>query len=197
MLKYHLSSTHFVLKGTDSLVQKIPGGVQLLGVPLRDYNPEFVFSLNICIRLDTAEEIFHRFSSSPNAKYQAMSFTMMTRLEYFTGGPAHYKVTTADDVASVGDALSNVIRDRIVPFFNEHKDAQALDRAVNQEERGIDVTLAPSGQMHSIILAYLAKNGDFDRLVAKHRSDMQLAPDVVHPFNHLVEYLRTNSERAA
>src|ERR1700729_2445177 len=108
MLSGILSGTDFRLKKSeDGFVRRIPGGRQMLGLPLWDYNPEFEFSLNICIRLDAVEEIYHRFSGSP-PKFHSMSFTMMTRLEHFTGVPARYKVSTAEDVASVGDVLSGV-----------------------------------------------------------------------------------------
>jgi hypothetical protein len=162
----------------------------MLGLPLLDYNPEFEFSLNICIRLDAVEELFHKFSGSP-PKYHAMSDTTITRLEHFIGGPAKYKVTTAGDVASAGGILASVIRDKIIPFFNVHKDAQALDRAVNCEHPGIDFTQDPSGAMHAVILAHLAGNKEFDRVVTKHRTDMKLAQDAAHAFNRLVEYLKT------
>jgi hypothetical protein len=48
--------------------------------------------------------------------------------------------------------------------------------------------------MHAVILARLAGNKDFERIVAKHQMDMQLAPDVAHPFNRFVEYLETHSD---
>src|SRR5262245_42883866 len=101
-----LSGTDFRLKKSeDGFVRKIPGGRQMLGLPLWDYNPEFEFSLNICIRLDAVEEVFHRFSGS-QPKYHGMSFTTITRLEYFTGGSGRYRVTSAGDVASAGTILS-------------------------------------------------------------------------------------------
>jgi hypothetical protein len=193
MLGGILTGTDFRLKKSeDAFIRKIPGGRQMLGLPLLDYNPEFQFSLNVCVRLDAVEEIYHQFSGSP-PKYHSMSDTTITRLEYFTGGPAMsmYRVTTAGDVASTGSVLSGVIRDKILPFFNEHQDVQALDRAVNCQQPGIDITQNPSGAMHAVILACLAGNKDFERMVAKHRTDMQLAPEVAHPFNRLVEYLKT------
>jgi len=192
MLGNVLSGTDFRLKKSeDGFVRKIPGsGRQMLGLPLWDYNPEFEFSLNICIRLDTVEEIFHQFSGSP-PKYHSMSFTTITRLESFTVGPGRYKVMTAEDIASAERVLSRVIRDKIIPFFNEHKDVQALDRAVNCQHPGIDVTQNPSGAMHAVILARLAGNKDFELIVGKHRTDMQLAPEIANPFNRLVEYLKT------
>jgi hypothetical protein len=164
----------------------------MLGLPLLDYNPEYQFSLNVCIRLDAAEEIFHQFSGSP-PKYHSMSETTITGLEYFTGRPAMstYNVSTADDVASAGRVLSVVIRDKIIPFFNEYQDLSAVDRAVNCQQPGIDKTQNPSGAMHAVILARLAGNKDFERVVDKHRTDMQLPREAAHPFNRLVEYLRT------
>jgi hypothetical protein len=187
-----VSETDFRLKKRDDgFVRKIAGGRQMLGVPIWDYSPEFEFSLNTCIRLDAVEEIFHQFSGSPT-KYHSLSFTTFTNLQYFTGGPAKYKVTTEDDVASAGEILSSVIRVKIIPFFNEYENIQALDKAVNCGQPGIDFTQNPSGAMHRVILAHLAGNADSDRLVAKYRSDMQLAPDAAHPFNRLVEYLKTH-----
>jgi hypothetical protein len=191
MLDGTLSGTDFRLKKSeDGFVRKIPGGRQMLGLPLWDYNPEFEFSLNICIRLDAVEEIFHQFSNSP-PKYHAMSFTTITRLEHFSAGSGRYKVTTAEDVASAGSDLAVVIRDKIIPFLNEHEDVQAVDRAVNWQQPGIDITQNPSRAMHAVILAHLAGHKDFERIVAKHRTDMQLANEVAHPFNRLVEYLTT------
>ena len=102
-----------------------------------------------------------------------------------------YKVTTAADVASVEGALSAVIRDRIIPFFNEHQDVKALDRAVNCQEPGVDISQEPSASMTAVILARLAGNKDYERIVAKRRSKMQLAPEAPHQFNRLVEYLNT------
>ncbi len=91
MLGAAVSGTEFRLKRSDdAFLRKIPGGRQMLGLPLWDYNPEFEFSLNIGIRLDAVEDIFHRFSGSPSAKYQAMSYTTLTPLERFTDGQSKY-----------------------------------------------------------------------------------------------------------
>ena len=149
MLGRTLSGTDFRLKKSeDAFVRKIPGGKQMLGLPLWDYNPVFEFSLNIGIRLDAVEAVFHQFSRSP-PKYQSLSFTAMTRLEHFTGGPPRYRVTTAGDVACFESVLSVVIQDKIIPFFNEHQDVQALDGAVNCQQPGIDITQNPPGAMHA------------------------------------------------
>lgn len=190
-----LSETDFRLKKSeDSFIRMIPGGRQMLGLPFWDYHPEFEFSLVMSIRLEAVEDIFHLFSGTP-PKYQAMGDTTITPLVHFTGEPAKYKVTTADEVKAAFGGLTGVIREKIVPFFDEHKDVKSLDRAVNWRQPGIDITQPPWGPVNSIILAHLAGNPDFERLVAKHRSEMHLGADVDHPFNRVVAYLK-NSESA-
>jgi hypothetical protein len=123
-------------------------------------------------------------------KHYSTTTTTITRLEYFTGGLAEYKVMTTADVASIADVLASIIQDKIIPFFNKHEDVKALDKTINCELLEIDITQNPAGAMHAIILAHLAGNTDFDHIVAKHRSAMQLEPEVPHPFNRLVEYLK-------
>jgi hypothetical protein len=104
MLGSKLADTDFRLKKSEAgFVRKIPGGWQMLGVPLWDYNPEFVFSLNICIRVDGAEEVFHQFSGSP-AKYHSLSVTTITPLEYFTGGASEIH---GDDCGRRGGCWQN------------------------------------------------------------------------------------------
>lgn len=191
MLSGILTGTDFRLKKSeDRFVRTIDGGWQDIGLPLWDYNPEFEFSLNMCIRLNAAEDIFNMFSGVA-PRHQSSTPTTITRLEHFTVGSGRYKVTMAMDIVSVGDILFNVVREKIIPFFNEHQDVQSLDRAVNCQQPGIDITQNPSGAMHSVILAHLSGNKDFERIVAKHQTDMQLAPEVAHPFNRLVDYLKT------
>jgi len=187
-----LCDTDFCLKKSDdAFIRKIPDGRQTLGMGFWNFNPKFQFQLMMCIRLEAAEEMYHRFSRAA-PKYYSLSDTTITRLEYFTGGPHKYTVTTAEDVASVVGSLAGVIRGKVIPFFNEHQDVKALDRAVNNQEPGIDITQSPGGPMHAIILAYLAENADFDKIVAKQRDKMELAADVPHPFNSLIDYLKTH-----
>ncbi len=178
-------------KSEDGFVRKYSGGKQMIGLPLWDFAPYFEFSLNICIRIDAVEEIFHKFSGS-QTKYHPMSFTTITRLEHFTRDSGRYKVKTAADVTSAVSIITNVIRDKIIPFFNSHQDVKTLDAAVNCQTPGVDITHNPSGAMHSVILARLAENSNFDFVVSKHQTEMQLAPDVAHPFNQLVEFLKTH-----
>ncbi|MBI2804655.1 MAG: hypothetical protein HYX68_06685 [Planctomycetes bacterium] len=190
MLADILAGTDFRLKKSDdAFIRKITDGRQTIGLSLYDYNPEFVFSLVICIRLESVETIFHLFSGSPSPEYQAMSETTITQLEYFMAAPAEFSVTTEQDVAANGRVLSGVVRGKIVPFLDKLQDVKSLDIAVNRQVPGINSTQPPYGPMTSIILAHLAGNPDYDRLVARHRADLNLPPEMDYPFNHLVEYL--------
>jgi hypothetical protein len=194
-LEHVLSATDFRLKsdkallpGEKAFVRQIPGGRQMLFAAISDYWPDFVFSLCACIRLDAVENIFNQFSGV-EPKFQSSTTTTITRLEYFTGGPAEYKVASPNDVAVAGDMLDPIIRNKILLFFEQLKDVESLDRAVNRQQPSIDITQNPSGAMHSLILANLAHNPDFDRLLAKHRGGEILA-EMDHPLNRLVDYLK-------
>src|SRR5439155_26327593 len=121
-------------KCEEGFVRHSPRGRQFVGVPLVDYNPEFLMSLVVCIRLDAAEEIFHIFSGSP-PRYQSMSYTTITQLEYFTSTvPSEYKVVTQQDAVSALNDLSGLIRDRVFPFLNRYSDVNALDQAMSSDQ---------------------------------------------------------------
>lgn len=194
MLEGILAGTDFRLKKRDdAFVRKIPSGSQAIGLPLWDYNPVFEFSLNICIRLDAVEEIFHRYSGA-DPKYRFMSHTTMTIMDYFLGSPSLFKVSTAEDVASIGAILATPIREKVVPFLDQLSSIEALDRAVNGVAPQIDITMNPWRAVHAVILAHLAGNDDLERIIAWRRAEMQLDPNAVHPFNQLVSDLRRQEQ---
>ena len=192
MLATILTSTDFRLKKSDdTFVRKLPYGKQILGIPLWDYSPAYVFSLNICMRLDAVEEIFHRFSGAP-AKYHSMSYTSIIRLSHFTKGSTEFRVNTAEDVFCTKAYLSEIIQNGILPFFDRCRDVESLNQVVNFDHPGIDITQNPSGAMHAVILAHLAGGVGLDKVVDRHQNAMELDPKSVHPFNRLVEYLKTH-----
>src|SRR5579871_6551822 len=68
-------------KSTQAFVRKIDAGRQELGLALVDYNPEFQFSFNLCVRLEAVQEIVNRFSGSPT-KYHSTTLSSITQLEF-------------------------------------------------------------------------------------------------------------------
>lgn len=193
MLQEILAREGFQLKKSDdSFQKKIPGGKQILGVPLWNYSPEYQFSLNVLIRLDAVEEIFHQFAGI-EPKYRSMSFTTNTPLERFTGKDQdRFSVRTGADVESIGTRLSSLIHDKVIPFLDQYSNIDSLATEMNSESQTIDKSHEPSHGMHSIILAHLARNPNFDRLAELHQKNMPLA--YLQRFDSLVEYLKTRCD---
>jgi tetratricopeptide (TPR) repeat protein len=135
----------------------------VLVVSVLDYDPVFVFSLVMCVRLDAVENIFHLFSGTP-PEYQATTPTSITQLQYFFPGhrgKKEYSASTEEDMEAAVRELS-AIRGKILRFFDQHQDVKALDAAMNCEEASdFDRSGQPYGAMHGVILARLANNARF------------------------------------
>jgi hypothetical protein len=159
-------------KSEEGFVRAIPGGTQKVLVPLFDYKPVFIFSLMLCTRMDEVERIFNLFSGSP-PKYQAMTLTSMTPLEFFypdCQGKKEYKVETAEDVRNAVQDLS-AISGKINLFLDQYQDVKSLDAAMNSGDGPrFDRSSDPYRAMHVLTLARLAKNPEFERLVAGYQA---------------------------
>src|ERR1044072_7986884 len=84
-LKEILGGAGFKLnKKEGAFTRSIPNGFQRIYVPLYDYNPLFVFSLTIGIRLNAVEDIANQFSGAMGPG-QAQTTTSLTQLGYFAG----------------------------------------------------------------------------------------------------------------
>ena len=120
-------------KRSQAFIRKIDGGRQEFGLPLVDYNPIFTFSFTLCTRFDAVQEITNRFSGSP-AKYHGMTLTSVTQLE-FLGLPAVpgrgvvYRVESEADLAATLPVVLAMVRERVLPFFEEYRDIAAVNRA--------------------------------------------------------------------
>jgi hypothetical protein len=191
-----LISTHgFRLKKSEEgFVRKIPGGRQVIGVPLWDYHPEFEFSLNVCIRLDEAEHVLHLCLQTP-PEYQSASYTIMMRLEYFMPGQQTTFIFTSErDISDAVDKLSPVLQKEIIPFLDKHQDLKAVAATVNHSEKPVDISVPPYAGIHRIILAHLTKDPAFEQLVVKYRKEMgAIVASEREKFEKVVEHLRSRS----
>jgi hypothetical protein len=173
-LKEVLAGAGFRLnKREGAFTRSIPNGFQRIYVPLYDFNPVFVFSLTIGIRLDAVEEIFNQFSGAMGAG-QAQTTTSLTQLGYFTQEDRkEYRVSTKEEVDSALSDLTPLINSKILPFLEQYQDVQSLDDAMNKKKLpGFDSTFLLHHAMHSIILAKLAGNPSFSALVAEHAKSL-------------------------
>lgn len=198
-------------KASEAFVRKIEGGRQELGLSLIDYNPAFEFSFTLCIRLEAVQEITNRFSGAPQ-KYHSKTLTSITQLE-FLGLPAEpgrgvrFHVESEAELAAVMPNAVHIIRERVLPFFEEHRDVAAVNRGLNPEgadrvfqivefpdRRAFDATYQPYRAMMGIAVARLANDPRFPGLVSAYRSQIcEMQEHDRAKFDNLVDYL--NSER--
>ncbi len=178
----------------EAFVRLIPGGAQKVYVSLLDYNSEFVFSLSVGIRLDAVAEIFNSFAGIL-PRYQGMTIITGTNLGYFTGNnPSEFKVSSESQAIAAVDQLCAIIREKVCPFLDRYQDIRSLDEGVNAENQNINGWMAqPARGMSAIILAFLSENPSIDRIIARHRCEMQ---DIPAPergkLERLVAYIKDN-----
>ena len=200
-------------KASEAFVRKIKGGRQELALPLVDYNPIFRFSLVLCVRLDAVEELTNKFSGSPS-KYHSMTLTSMTQLEYF--GPATdsqhgawFELASETDLLKIMPDVLDLLRDRVLPFFEEYCSIEALNRGFNpvgtehliradRDRRTFDASNLPYRAMAGIAVAYLAKDPRLAMLINGYRNQVTGLNDMDRTkFEELVGHLSLESTRGA
>jgi hypothetical protein len=178
-------------KKEDGFVRTTPSGKQIIVFPLYDYNPVFQFALAVSIRLNAVEDVVNLFSGTAPER-QLLTYTTITRLDYFTREhPTGFRVTTEADIEKACDILAGILRDRVFPFLDEYQDLNAVDRAVNLEQRpGFDIAVWPWPR--HLTIAYLARNPNFESLISAFRAQAAQAPQMERDkYEKLVQYLET------
>jgi hypothetical protein len=187
-----LSNTNFRLERSEErYVRNIVGGWQVIGVPFYDYNPRFEFSLVMAIRLDEVQKITCMFSGSP-PEYRAETVSAIIQIEYFAEVPNTFIVWSEEDIDKAAAVLSPIVREKIVPFMDTHRDVRALDEALHRGSKQLDSSFHPYRGMSGITIAKLAGNPEFDFLVEKYLAEMACKPEEDREkFVRLVEYLKS------
>ncbi len=189
-----LTQENFRLKKSEGLLTRpIPGGQQRIYVSILDYNPEFIFSLTVAIRLDAVEKLFHLVSGSP-PKYQSLSTTTLTQLDYFTSGQyEEYQVSNDMELRKALDDTVRLVYNQILPFFARYHNLTAVEAAVNSETSPqFDSTQLPAGALHAVILAHLAQNPAIDQIVSRFETAMKDFPThEKEKLSRLVEHLNS------
>ncbi len=198
-------------KATEAFVRKIDGGRQELGLPLVDYNPVFHFSFTLCMRFEAVQDITNRFSGSP-PKYHSMTLTSITQLEFLglAAGPGNrvdFEASSEAELVAVMPGVLTIVRERVLPFFDEYRDIVPVNRGLNPEgaervfrivgfpdRRAFDATNQPYRAMTGVVAAYLANDPRLDALIGAYRSQISEMPEHDRSkFENLVSYL--NGER--
>jgi hypothetical protein len=185
-----VSAAGFRFKRTSAaFVRKIDSGRQELGLSLVDYNPIFEFSFTLCIRLEAVQEIINRFSGSP-PKYHSTTSTSITQLE-FLGLPAdagrgvRFRVQSEAELAAVVLEVLNIVREPVLPFFDDYCDIAAANGGLNPEgaervlrlagftdRRAFCATNQPYRAMTGVAVARLANDPRLSELISAYRSQI-------------------------
>ena len=201
-------------KAQEAFVRRIEDGRQELGLPLVDYNPVFQFNFTLCIRLEAVQEITDRFSGSP-PKYHSMTLTSITQLE-FLGLPAKpgrgvkFEVSSEAELMAVMPGVLTMVRDRVLPFFDEYRAIAAVNRGLNPEgaervfrivgfpdRRVFDATNQPYRAMTGLAAAYLAHDPRLDALIDAYRSQISEMPEHDRSkFEKLADFLNRGRRQA-
>lgn len=193
--------------GAGAFVRSIPGGRQELGLSLVDYSPLYEFSFALCVRLEAVQALVNRFSGSP-PRYHNNTLTTITQLE-FLGLPAEpgrgvvYRVDSESKLLELLPRIVKMIQDRVLPFFEEYRDIQAVNRGLNPkntvprrdvtfppDRRAFDATNQPYRSMTALVVAHLARDPRVPDLVEVYRAQLREAsqPDR-EKFEQLVAHL--------
>jgi hypothetical protein len=198
-------------KASEAFVRKIEGGRQELVLPLVDYNPVFHFSFALCTRFEAVQDIANRFSGS-TPKYHSMTLTSITQLEFLglaakPPNRVHFEVCSEAALIAVMPEVLAILRERVLPFFDEYRDIAAINRGLNPEgaervlchvgfpdRREFDATNKPYRAMTGVVAAYLANDPRLDALICAYRSQLSDTPEHDRSkFENLVGHL--NGER--
>jgi hypothetical protein len=192
-------------------VREIQGGRQELSIALWDFKPRFDFSFTLGVRLEEVEALTNRFSGP--AEYHGTTLTSLTQLE-FLGLPATlpargvvYSAQSEVELAEVMRGVCLMVRERVLPFFEEYRDVAGLNRGLNPKEaermshwaagrQAFDATYHPYRGMAGVAVAYLAGDPRLKKLVDAYRSQMSgtLDDDDKWPYEQLVSYLALKSQ---
>jgi hypothetical protein len=194
-------------KTSGAFVRKVEGGRQEFGLSIVDYNPIFEFSFTLCIRLEAVQEITNRFSGSP-PKYHAMTLTSITQLEFLglpadSGRGVRFHAESDAELIAVMPRVLEIVRERILPFFEEYHDIAAVNRGLNPkgservfrivglpDRRSFDATNQPYRAMTGVAVAHLANDPRLPELVSAYRSQISEMPEHDRSkFDNLVNYL--------
>jgi hypothetical protein len=200
-------------KRYSSFVRRFPGGQHEIIVAVEDQRTFFRFSFGIRIRFDEVEKIFHIFSEWAT-DLQCRSCTAGGQLDYFMTITDHFVDTPAlagiwksiqvNSTSQIADAfaiIGPVIKAKIIPFFDAHKDLVSVDQLLNPISQGAaifdtaQVTRVPVHAMHALIVADLAGNKRFDGILRKWRKEMRGCNKMdAEKFDKLVDYLSHKRE---
>lgn len=131
----------------------------LIGV--YDYHPEYIITFSFGIRINKAEEIFHRYSGTLPA-YQYLSLTSNTNIGFIAGDhKTEFKINDEPGLTALIDYFRNTYTAGGDSFFNHYSVLANLEQAlVNKPD--FSTLITPYNYMHTLILLKLNNSPFFE-----------------------------------
>jgi len=207
-----LSVTGFRFKKSASVfARKIDGGSQELSLAIIDCNPVFKFSLSLCVRLDSVQDITNKFSGAP-VEYHETTLTSITQLEHLgltpnTSHGAQFTVRSESELIAILPHLTEIVRSKVMPFFEKYITIDAINEGLNPPgaerdaferpwpcgRQAFDATNYPYRAMTAIVVAHLAKDPRFSQLLPAYRSQLRYYAEVDRmKFENVVLHLQAS-----
>ncbi len=183
-----------LVKSEEAFVRRFDGGAHKIFVAMVDYQPQFLVSLAVGIRLDTVEDVFNLFSGA-DANGRRITLTSITQFEHFADGQRDLSVSTTDELKVAAELLVAIVTRRITPFLDQHRDPASVARDFNASGHGgFDGSMYISHAMHSLILAKLFEPERYSSLLSQHAQVIaNHTPFDRQRFDALVQHLSTIS----
>jgi hypothetical protein len=144
-------------------------GFQDVGVPLRDYEPVFGFSMNVGLRFDAIQDVANPLYPL-DRRYWADAFTVLLKPAYFLGGDMRFEVQTSEEIDQAMTAIHGLLKGHVFPFFDACQDLASVERLLNRDPGNPWTSHQGGHAITGVVAAALCRRPDFADIVARYRT---------------------------
>ncbi len=177
--------------------RRIDDGFQEIGLAFVNYHPAYKFCVMASVAIRTANAIINPAVGMLPA-YWKDATTTTAQMEYFAQGKQWIDIASPDELDAALMELHALVQAKMIPFLDQHRDVQALDRSLHSSSETtpprhtINGMVAQWRAFSGIVIAYLAGNRDFESIADRYRKELAIERQTDHPFNRLVKQLESD-----
>jgi hypothetical protein len=187
----------FALKSSKNvIVRKWADRTDSFQLFLSNGEPGYLVQMNVAVRFERVEEIFHRSSGYP-AKSQKDTATIATTVDDLVASdlrPYWFRIVSEDDIPSVTRRIVEAFCGIALPYYDKFGSLSAIDHELNDRpreptrNRGFPWLRCSAG----IIVAKLVNRPNFAELEACYRATMdEVGWFYAQRFHNLLESLKS------
>ncbi|MDP1977204.1 hypothetical protein [Undibacterium sp.] len=158
----------FVFKKSKSKFERIiSGGYQGITFVTYNYSPKYCFSFVVGVRLDELEALSEKIYA-----IDAVHGTLQANMDDFTKTKIKPAVRNFDELTMALHDLGILVEEKVLPFLEQCKYIDGVDKELNPVNLpGRDT--APNVESRALMVAWLANNPDFPKLVNYYRDSVK------------------------